>query len=156
MSRPDPGPGTLARRVFLRKVGRASAGALCGAALPALASCGGMRYATATRTGGALRVEEAELGSDDAVLVASPLDARPIFLWRAGDGRYVAVSTRCAHRGCQVQRQGPRLACPCHGSEYELDGALLEGPADRPLRRFPTRVRDGAVLIVLEPEGGDR
>lgn len=156
MSGPEPGPGTLARRAFLQRMGRASAGALCGVAVPALASCGGARYATAARTGGALRVEEAAFGPDDAVLVENPLDARPIFLWRAGDGTYVAVSTRCAHRGCQVRRQGPRLACPCHGSEYELDGDLLEGPADRPLRRFPTRVRDGAVVIVLESGGGTR
>lgn len=140
---------TLARRAFLREVGRISAGVVCaGAAIP-LAGCMGISYAPATLVGGRLRVEESALAEEDHVLVENPRDARPIFLRRRADGSYSAVSTRCTHRGCQVAPRGPRLACPCHGSEYTLDGGLLEGPAEHPLQGFATEVRDGAVLITL-------
>lgn len=146
----------MARRDFLRRVGRASAGTVCAGALLPLAGCVGVRYATATPVDGALRLDESEFAGSDAVMLENPRDPRPIFVHRAGDGSYTAVSTRCAHRGCQVQREGERLACPCHGSEYELDGDLLQGPADRALRRFRTRVRDGSVLIMLETAGAER
>lgn len=151
----DPGPA-IPRRRFLRRAGGAAAGVLCAGGMASVAACAGVPYASATRIRGALRVPESAFGESDAVLVQDEGMRRPIFLRRVGAGEYTAVSTRCAHRGCQVQRQGDRLACPCHGSEYRLDGALLQGPADRALRRFRTRVRDGTVLIELEPRGGDR
>ena len=28
------------------------------------------------------------------------------------------------------------MACPCHGSEYTFEGAILQGPTQRPLTRF--------------------
>lgn len=150
--RPGPdggGAGSLARRDFLREMGRVSAGLVCaGAALP-LMSCMGIAYAPATLVGGRLRVEEIAFEEEDHVLVENPRDARPIFLRRKADGSYSAVSTRCSHRGCQVAPRGERLACPCHGSEYTLDGGLLQGPAEHPLHSFSTEVRDGAVLITL-------
>lgn len=146
----DAGGGaTLARRAFLREVGRVSAGVVCaGTALP-LASCAGVTYAPAVLVRGRLRVEESALGEEDHALVENPRDARPIFLRRKADGSYSAVSTRCSHRGCEVAPRGGRLACPCHGSEYTLEGGLLQGPAERPLRSFATEIRDGAVFITL-------
>jgi Rieske Fe-S protein len=49
---------------------------------------------------------------------------------------------------------GDRLVCPCHGSEYDLLGRVLEGPAERPLTRFPVSVEGDDLVIVLT--GGGR
>jgi glycine/D-amino acid oxidase-like deaminating enzyme/nitrite reductase/ring-hydroxylating ferredoxin subunit len=48
-----------------------------------------------------------------------------------------AVSPSCTHMGCLVSFNGAERAweCPCHGSRFGLDGAVLQGPATRPLRR---------------------
>jgi Rieske Fe-S protein len=57
------------------------------------------------------------------------------------------VSTRCGHRGCQVEPAAAKLVCPCHGSEYTLDGTILQGPTLRPLERYRVTV-DGAAAII--------
>lgn len=48
-----------------------------------------------------------------------------------------AVSPTCTHMGCLVAFNSVEKAweCPCHGSRFALDGAVLQGPAIRPLRR---------------------
>ncbi len=53
------------------------------------------------------------------------------------DGTSHAVSPTCTHLGCLVSFNGVEKAweCPCHGSRFDLDGAVLQGPATRPLRR---------------------
>ncbi|MFR9800957.1 Rieske 2Fe-2S domain-containing protein [Pseudonocardia sp. RS010] len=50
-----------------------------------------------------------------------------------------AVCVRCTHLGCLVRFNGAERSwdCPCHGSRSAVDGAVLEGPAVRPLERRP-------------------
>ncbi|GAC1339247.1 MAG: FAD-dependent oxidoreductase [Candidatus Dormibacteria bacterium] len=54
-------------------------------------------------------------------------------------GRLHAVSPTCTHLGCQVAFNPAERSwdCPCHGSRFDVDGAVLEGPATRPLQRRP-------------------
>ena len=53
------------------------------------------------------------------------------------EGRRHAVSPTCTHLGCLVSFNGEEKAweCPCHGSRFGLDGAVLQGPATKPLKR---------------------
>ncbi|WP_233574031.1 Rieske 2Fe-2S domain-containing protein [Amycolatopsis panacis] len=39
------------------------------------------------------------------------------------------------HLGCFVRFNPAERSrdCPCHGSRFDVDGAVLEGPATRPL-----------------------
>ena len=44
-------------------------------------------------------------------------------------------SSHCTHLGCKINRQeDDRLVCPCHGSEYNLYGKVLKGPAFKNLK----------------------
>lgn len=56
-------------------------------------------------------------------------------------GRYSAISNRCAHLGCPVQEGGGNFVCPCHGGAYNTDGERVAGPPARGLDRYMWEVR---------------
>jgi glycine/D-amino acid oxidase-like deaminating enzyme/nitrite reductase/ring-hydroxylating ferredoxin subunit len=58
-----------------------------------------------------------------------------IAVHRDDAGGVHAVSARCTHLGCLVRFNGAERSwdCPCHGSRFAVDGAVLEGPAVAPL-----------------------
>ena len=63
----------------------------------------------------------------------------------AADGAWYAVEDRCSHAGCAFSEDadlaGADIVCNCHGSEFDLrTGAVLRGPAERPVRTFAVRV----------------
>jgi Rieske Fe-S protein len=51
------------------------------------------------------------------------------------DGTTYMLSARCTHMGCVVgwNSRARTWDCPCHGSRYEVSGAVINGPAARPL-----------------------
>jgi Rieske Fe-S protein len=58
-------------------------------------------------------------------------------VYRDDDGQLHAVSMRCTHMGCLVRFNAAERSwdCPCHGSRFDVDGRVLEGPAVDPLAR---------------------
>ncbi|MEU8660323.1 FAD-dependent oxidoreductase [Actinoplanes philippinensis] len=60
---------------------------------------------------------------------------RQCAVYRDDDGAVHAVSARCTHLGCIVRFNDAETAweCPCHGSRFDVDGRVLQGPANRPL-----------------------
>lgn len=61
-------------------------------------------------------------------------------VYRDREGTLHAVSMRCTHLGCFVRFNAAERSwdCPCHGSRFDVDGIVLEGPATAPLpRRTP-------------------
>ena len=44
---------------------------------------------------------------------------------------------RCTHVGCLLRWNGAERIwnCPCHGSRFDVDGSVLEGPATSPLEQ---------------------
>jgi cytochrome b6-f complex iron-sulfur subunit len=53
-------------------------------------------------------------------------------------GGFHALSSVCTHLGCitRYQPDAGLIACPCHGSRFNLDGEVLACPAPRPLPRL--------------------
>ncbi len=74
---------------------------------------------------------------------------RPVVLVRDGEGVY-AVSRVCTHLGCIVQPSPSGFDCPCHGSRFAADGAVLKGPAPKPLLWLAVSSLGGGTYVVDE------
>jgi glycine/D-amino acid oxidase-like deaminating enzyme/nitrite reductase/ring-hydroxylating ferredoxin subunit len=57
-------------------------------------------------------------------------------VYRQKDGSFTECSAVCTHLGCIVQWNSGEKSwdCPCHGSRFAPDGAILNGPAPEPLK----------------------
>jgi nitrite reductase/ring-hydroxylating ferredoxin subunit len=87
------------------------------------------------------RITPAEASSADEVPPGEGRVVRDgvgkIGVFREEDGTVHAVSLRCTHLGCLLRYNGAERSwdCPCHGSRFDVDGTVLEGPAVNPLER---------------------
>ncbi len=95
-----------------------------------------------------MRPELTNVG-DGIQLNADELDY-PILLIKASPERFVALSTECMHLGCTVKKQPSVIRCPCHGSVYSLEGEVLQGPTEHPLKQFPIRMDETLAEIQLQ------
>jgi cytochrome b6-f complex iron-sulfur subunit len=67
-----------------------------------------------------------------------------------GNDTYVALTAICTHEGCTVTEfQNQFYTCPCHGSRFTTSGAVANGPANQPLRRFPTQLSGTTLTVAL-------
>jgi Rieske Fe-S protein len=65
-------------------------------------------------------------------------------------GQYNGFSAVCTHVGCILSEVADgTIDCPCHGSEFKItNGAVVTGPAPRPLPKKQIEVVDGQVFLV--------
>ena len=118
------------RREFLGDAARLVAGA-------AAVGCGPSKPPPLFET----TVDVSSLGTDGATLVMTTpgLDGAPILVVRDGTSRFHALSMQCTHEGCPVRPPSQGIiTCPCHGSQYDLEGRVRRGPAQLPLARYAT------------------
>ena len=87
------------------------------------------------------RVKPPQEGDDEAIprgqarTVRDGLGKKGVY--RDELGELHVVSLRCTHLGCLLRFNSAERSwdCPCHGSRFDVDGQVLEGPATRPLHR---------------------
>lgn len=90
------------------------------------------------------QVADIPVGRTAAVTV----DGQDILLAQAIEGEVVAFSAICTHQGCLVSAVVDEFDCSCHGSRFEAaTGAVLNGPAVRPLNPIAVAVEGDAVVI---------
>jgi len=70
-----------------------------------------------------------------------------VLIFRQQEKLY-AASARCTHKGCTLKASGAlALKCPCHGSEFDINGIPTGGPAKTPLFRYAIMLKDGKVIV---------
>lgn len=63
------------------------------------------------------------------------------------EGGVHAVSIVCTHLGCIVKPTAAGFECPCHGSRFARDGAVMGGPAPAPLPWLKVTASGGTVVV---------
>lgn len=66
------------------------------------------------------------------------IDGQKIGAYRDAQGQLHAVDITCTHLGCELNWNSGEKTwdCPCHGSRFSYEGAIVEGPAVHPLRHL--------------------
>ena len=82
----------------------------------------------------------------------------PLLINRGAGSQFFALNSRCTHQGCVVPTfdaaQGASV-CPCHGSQYGIDGSLIQGilPGQGSLARLPIFFDGANNLLCVEVSG---
>jgi cytochrome b6-f complex iron-sulfur subunit len=140
------------RREFLMKAGTLGAGICCLGSSAILSSCGTARRAGTsavafTETQEGISIPVTEFAEKNAVIILTRKYEEPVYVARETDGTYRALRMVCPHKGCEVRAGKEKFICPCHGSEFSMNGAVLKGPSKDPLP--PLEIRQEANLIMV-------
>jgi cytochrome b6-f complex iron-sulfur subunit len=78
-----------------------------------------------------------------------------LWVYSDADALY-AISAICTHLGCTVGSQASGgFFCPCHGSRFDPTGAVVAGPAPRPLVHLElSSSPDGQLVVDQQKEVG--
>ncbi len=134
-----------------QELGRRSVLIRMWACVPALMS--GMRLAWAQK--------KLALGLDKAEKLKTPggsallkVQNRELLFIRDSETTVRVVDPICTHKKCTVEysAQKQRIVCPCHGSNFNLDGSVYNGPAEKPLQVFEASLdsSNNRVIFTLE------
>lgn len=146
------------RRAFCRRI--VSVAAYTGGFAAILPGCGGnpassipgqpLPTVSGTFANGAVSV---------AIATGSPLNttggmalvtssAGDFLVARTGATTFVVVTAQCTHQACLVSSStGQTYVCPCHGSEFDISGRVILGPAVASLAQFPTQFANNVLTI---------
>ena len=89
----------------------------------------------------------ADLPENDARIIR--IDKKAIAVVKMPGGQVKAFSAVCTHLGCIVQYQSDRklFHCNCHGSEFDLTGKNVAGPAPVPLHPYRVEIRNTDIFV---------
>ncbi len=61
----------------------------------------------------------------------------------------VAFAPQCTHLGCAYRWDENRKSflCPCHNSNFDINGNVLNGPAPRPLDRYQIKLEGSKLFL---------
>jgi len=96
----------------------------------------------------------------DAVVVAGAVDnfepgtvsafvRGKFYLARLEDGGFLAMSRTCTHLSCTVPWVSGenRFICPCHSSEFDIRGEVINPPAPRALDLYPVAIENNVLRV---------
>ena len=94
------------------------------------------------------RVEKLKTTGGSVLLKVEGL---PLLFVRESEETIRGVDPTCTHRKCTVEynKNRKQFICPCHGSRYDLEGKVLKGPAEKPLKNLNAHLESGRIVFSL-------
>jgi Rieske Fe-S protein len=82
------------------------------------------------------------------VPVGSGVIVGEVVLTQPAAGDFKGFSALCTHKGCTVNKVADgTIDCPCHGSKFNLDGSVANGPATKPLEPAAVTVQGDSIVL---------
>ena len=73
-----------------------------------------------------------------------------ILVIQTAQGSFSAFTAVCTHEQNIVTGfQSNNFVCPAHGSQFNTSGGVVQGPATRALREFPTQFTNNVLTITV-------
>lgn len=139
-------PLVVDRRAFLVRTALATA-----ATLATLGASPGAAFAAAVRQIAPLEAAGAQRSYGIPAVDGVYIDTGNDVILARWEGRVYAFSTKCPHRGSQLEWHANenRVFCPKHKARFRPDGAHDSGRASRDLDRYPIQRQGDTVLVDL-------
>ena len=106
------------------------------------------------------RKPRATAAEQDAIVVAGTVDnfgpgtvsafvRGKFYLARLEDGGFLAMSRTCTHLSCTVPWVSGenKFICPCHSSEFDIRGEVINPPAPRALDLYPVSIENNVLKV---------
>lgn len=79
----------------------------------------------------------------------TPFRSGQFYLVRLDDGGLLALSLKCTHLACSVSWDASKkeFICPCHASQFNMEGDVISPPAPRALDYYPVTVEQGVIKV---------
>jgi len=88
-----------------------------------------------------------ELAKTADVPVGSGVIVDDVVVTQPAAGDFKGFSSVCTHAGCNVSEiVDGVIVCPCHGSKFNLDGSVANGPATKPLEAKAVAVQGDSIV----------
>lgn len=77
------------------------------------------------------------------------VNSKNIIVIHTDTDEYTVLSSVCTHEGCRISYNSGNntLPCPCHGSVFNINGGVVNGPANAPLTSYNATL-DGNDLVI--------
>lgn len=99
------------------------------------------QYSALAEVGGTLALDGGDLPG---------LPSQGLLLVRESATVVRAFSRSCTHRGCTVNPfSGGVAKCDCHGSQFNIQGKVKQGPATSSLFEYDASIADGIITIPI-------
>lgn len=148
---PVPDLPDAARRKFIHRMLNMTLGLWVVSGVAAVGYVGGQFVwprRDGTTTGGERTASFPAADLDRAPMVKVLVEGEPVGVFRS-DGTLHALGLVCTHLGCLVawKAEEGEMVCPCHGSRFDPNGAVLQGPAPAPLKHYEVRQAGDMVVV---------
>lgn len=61
-----------------------------------------------------------------------------VIVIRKSASKFIAINITCTHKKCDVDYNGSSFECLCHGSTFDGNGKVTQGPATKNLKTYKT------------------
>jgi nitrite reductase/ring-hydroxylating ferredoxin subunit len=104
--------------------------------------------AAPSASGGTAAPAAKAIAKTSDVPVGSGVIVGDVVVTQPSAGVFKGLSAKCTHKGCTVDKVADgTIDCPCHGSKFNLDGTVANGPAQEPLAVENITVQGDSIML---------